>query len=212
VRVSVREPRVTVAPLRGNRIIEAAARLLASDIEHRGGAPRLEEAGGDLDTTLAANNADAIVAVGGTGSGRNDASVRTLARAGRLTVHGIALTPGETAALGFVNQRPVLLLPGRLDAALSVWLVVGRCMLECLTAAKADGHEPGVLLTLARKVASTVGLAELVPVRRHADRAEPQATKYLPLSALARSDGWILVPAESEGYAAGAQVQVRPWP
>jgi molybdopterin molybdotransferase len=55
-------------------------------------------------------------------------------------------------------------------------------------------------------------LAEVVPVRRKGDTAEPLATKYLPLSALTRSDGWILVPADSEGYSAGSQVQVRPWP
>ena len=208
----MREPRIRVVPLRGSGIIAAAARLLASDIERRGGAARLDDAGRDLDVALAAESADAIVAIGGTGSGRNDASVQTLARAGRLAVHGIALTPGETAALGFVGPRPVLLLPGRLDAALAVWLVVGRRMLERLAAAKANEHEPAETLTLARKVASTVGLAEVVPVRRNAGQAEPLATKYLPLSALARSDGWILVPADSEGYAAGAQVQVRPWP
>ena len=57
-----------------------------------------------------------------------------LAREGRLAVHGIALTPGETAALGFVGPRPVLMLPGRLDAALGVWLVVGRRILERLAA------------------------------------------------------------------------------
>jgi molybdopterin biosynthesis enzyme len=55
-------------------------------------------------------------------------------------------------------------------------------------------------------------LAELVPVRCKDDTAEPLAMKYLPLSALARSDGWILVPADSEGYAAGSPVQVRLWP
>jgi molybdopterin molybdotransferase len=49
-------------------------------------------------------------------------------------------------------------------------------------------------------------------VRRNAEQVEPLAAKYLPLSSLARSDGWILVPADSEGYAAGAPVQVRPWP
>ena len=67
-------------------------------------------------------------------------------------------------------------------------------------------------MPLARKVTSTVGLAEVVPVRRNGGQAEPLATKYLPLSSLARSDGWILVPADSEGYAAGAPVQMRPWP
>ena len=211
-RVSVREPRIAVGPLRGSGIIAAAARVVASDIERGGGAARLDDAGRDLDIVLAAESADAIVAIGGTGNGRNDASVQTLARAGRLAVHGMALTPGETAALGFVGPRPVLVLPGRLDAALAVWLVVGRRMLERLAAAKANAHEPAETLTLARKVASTVGLAEVVPVRRNGDHAEPLASKYLPLSSLARSDGWILVPADSEGYAAGAQVQVRPWP
>ena len=67
-------------------------------------------------------------------------------------------------------------------------------------------------LPLARKVTSTVGLAEVVPVRRDGDQVEPLASKYLPLSSLTRADGWILVPAESEGYSAGAQVSVWPWP
>jgi molybdopterin biosynthesis enzyme len=34
----------------------------------------------------------------------------------------------------------------------------------------------------------------------------------MPLSALTRADGWILVPAESEGYSAGAPVSVFPLP
>ncbi|HZL40932.1 MAG TPA: molybdopterin-binding protein [Pseudolabrys sp.] len=211
-RVTVREPRIRVVPLRGSGVIVAAARLVASDMERRGGVVKLDEAGRDFNGVLAAETADAIVAIGGTGSGRNDASVRTLAREGSLAVHGMALTPGETAALGFVGQRPVLLLPGRLDAALAVWLTVGRRMLDRLAAAKVNEHEAGETLPLARKVTSTVGLAEVVPVRRNADQFEPLAAKYLPLSSLARSDGWILVPADSEGFAAGSLVQVRAWP
>ena len=210
-RVTVREPRIRVLPLRGSDIIAAAARLLASDIERRGGIAKLDDPGRDLGAVLAEESADALVAIGGTGSGRNDASVQTLARAGRLAVHGMAITPGETTALGFVGPRPVLLLPGRLDAALAVWLTVGRRMLERLAGALNE-NEAAETLTLARKIASTVGLAEVVPVRRVGDKVEPLATKYLPLSALARSDGWILVPADSEGYSAGAPVQVRPWP
>jgi len=212
-RVTVRAPRIRVLPLRGTAIIAAAARLVAADIERRGGAARLDEPGRGLDVTIGADSADCIVGIGGTGSGRNDTSVKLLAREGRLAVHGIALAPGETAALGFAGTRPVLLLPGRLDAALAVWLTVGRRVLERLAAGR--HNEPVDHLTLARKVASTVGLAELVPVRRSAenpDQVEPLASRYLPLSSLTRADGWILVPAESEGYAAGTTVIVRPWP
>ena len=73
-------------------------------------------------------------------------------------------------------------------------------------------RDPVETLTLARKVTSTVGLAEVVPVRRNGEQAEPLAMKYLPLSSLARSDGWFLVPADSEGYSEGSAVQVKPWP
>ena len=206
--VSVRAPRLRVVPVRSDPILGSAVHLIAGDAARRGGAP--DEANGALSEALADENTDAVVAIGGTGSGRNDASVRTLARAGRLAVHGMALTPGETAAFGFAGTRPVLLLPGRLDAALGVWLTVGRRMLARLAAG--DDSDPGTTAALARKVTSTVGLAEVVPVRRSGDNVEPLAAKYLPLSALTRSDGWILVPADSEGYSAGARVQVRPWP
>ncbi len=211
-RITVREPRVRVLPVRDSGIISAAGRLVAADIERRGGAARLDESGRGLDVAMAAESADAIVAIGGTGSGRNDSSVQTLAREGRLAVHGLALTPGETSAFGFVGVRPVLLLPGRLDAALSTWLVVGRRMLDRLAAAKSSENELTETLVLTRKVSSTVGLAEVVPVRRNGGEAEPTSIKYLSLSSLTRSDGWILVPADSEGYSAGSSVQVRPWP
>ena len=98
----------------------------------------------------------------------------------------------------------------RLSRLLAVWLVVGRRILEQLAGGR--HNEPADTLNLSRKVASAVGLAELVPVRRKDGEADPLASRYLPLSALTRADGWILVPAESEGYAAGTPVQVRPWP
>jgi molybdopterin biosynthesis enzyme len=40
--------------------------------------------------------------------------VKTLARLGQVEAHGIAVSPGETAAFGFAGARPVLLIPGRL--------------------------------------------------------------------------------------------------
>jgi molybdopterin molybdotransferase len=211
-RIQVREPRIRILPVRGSSIINAAARMVAADVDRRGGAARLDESGRGLDVAMAADTADAIVAIGGTGSGRNDTSVQILAREGQLRVHGLALTPGETSAFGFVGARPVLLLPGRLDAAVSAWLMVGRRLLDRLAAAKSGENETGETLPLARKVSSTIGLAEIVPVRHTSGEAEPMAIKYLPLSSLARSDGWILVPADSEGYSAGSPVRVRPWP
>jgi molybdopterin biosynthesis enzyme len=210
-RVTVREPRLRVLPLRGNGILAAAARAIAGDIERQGGVPRVDDGGRGLEVALSGDTSDAIVALGGTGTGRNDGSVHALARDGRVAVHGMAVTPGENAAFGFAENRPVLLLPGRLDAALAVWLLVGRRMLARL----AGRHPPDDIIAtmpLARKVTSTIGLCEVVPVRVVANQAEPLGAGYLSFSVLARSDGWVLVPPDSEGYSAGTSVAVRPWP
>jgi molybdopterin biosynthesis enzyme len=215
-RVRIREPRLHLIHMRpaGDEVIAAAVDLIAAEIAAAGGRvlrEAQEDAGpGRLEHALADTAADAIIAIGGTGSGRDDASVRTLARLGRLEVHGIALAPGETAAFGLVGPRPVLLLPGRLDAALAVWLVIGRPLLSRLSGA--SEQEPTAKARFVRKVASTLGLAEVVPVSLRDGAAEPIASGYVPLSALARADGWILVPADSEGYPSGAEVVIRPWP
>jgi molybdopterin molybdotransferase len=52
----------------------------------------------------------------------------------------------------------------------------------------------------------------LTLVRRTEDGAVPLAAKYLPITSLGQADGYILVPAASEGYPAGATVAVRPLP
>ena len=136
--------------------------------------------------------------------------MRTLARIGKVAFHGIGITPGETTALGFVGRRPVLLLPGRIDAALAGWLTVGRRMLARLAFRLIE--EQPFTAELARKIASPLGLAEVIPVRRRLGRVEPCGTGYLSMQALLRAEGWILVPADSEGHPEGARVVVRPWP
>lgn len=212
-RVCAHRPRLRVAPLRRTDIVIAAARAIAGDIERRGGIVRLDDDASTFPIPLNIDDCDALIALGGTGTGRKDIAVHELKQKGRIAVHGLALTPGETTAFGFIDGLPVLLLPGRLDAALAVWLVVGRHMLARLTGFNVSKEQQtGEMRPLARKVVSTVGLTELVPVRRAGDAVEPLASKYLPLSALSGSDGWILVAPESEGYSAGALVSVSPWP
>jgi molybdopterin biosynthesis enzyme len=200
-RVMVREPRVRVVSVGADQAALAVARGVAAHGANVIFVRALERA--------LAEPADAIVAIGGTGAGRNDASVSRLARAGTVDIHGFGVSPGETSALGSVGARPVLLLPARLDAALAAFLVVGQALLRGLTGAPIC---PGMPVVLARKIVSTVGLAEVVPVRRVADGVEPLASGYWPMQAIAGADGWVYLPPESEGYAAGAHVEMRAFP
>ncbi|HKM87584.1 MAG TPA: molybdopterin-binding protein [Xanthobacteraceae bacterium] len=213
--VTIREPRIRIACGCGSvartPLIEAALAMLAHAVTVAGGTVLdVDRQAGGLDEALPDDRADAVIAIGGTGSGRHDASVQTLARLGRVEAHGIAVSPGESAAFGFVGARPVLLVPGRIDATLAIWLLIGRQLIARLV----DGsvEDTPVMLPLKRKVASTIGLAELNPVGCSGGMAEPLASGYLSLGSLARSDGWIVVAAESEGFAAGTLVAVRSWP
>jgi molybdopterin biosynthesis enzyme len=165
---------------------------------------------GDLDAALRRKDGDAVITIGGTGCGRQDVSVAMLADMGHVDVHGIAISPGGTAAFGMIETRPVLMLPGRIDAAIAGWLLLGAPMLAHLSGSR---EEPRALQAkLASKVASSLGLAEFVPVRLRGGEAVPLGGSYLPLHILARADGWILVPPDSEGYPAGGAVMVRDLP
>jgi molybdopterin molybdotransferase len=215
-RISIRAPHVRVVRARpGDTVLDIAADWIVAAAAADGAIAMSYGWLGDdakhLHGALVAKLTDAIIVVGGTGTGRNDSSVETLRRVGRVEMHGIALAPGQTTALGMIGTTPVLLVPGRLDAAVAAYVTLGRRMLARL-AGQGNDVDPSVPAVLTRKVASRLGMTEVVPVRRNAEGVEPLAADYLPHAALAQADGYILVPADSEGYPAGASVAVRPMP
>jgi molybdopterin biosynthesis enzyme len=193
----------------GDAVIDAAIACIADAIASQGGIAAIA-AQHNLADASADTAADAVVVVGGTGSGRNDTTVHTLASIGELLVHGIALLPGETTAFGTVGARPVLALPGRFDAALAAWHMLGREMLARLAGSR--DAPPMRTAKLTHKVSSPVGLSELVPVRCEGLAATPIASGYVPLAALAQANGWIFIKPDSEGYPAQSEVVIRPWP
>lgn len=207
--VAVRMPRLRLIAT-GAPAPDGLSPLLAALIADRGGdteriaVPDEVEA---IASALGAGDADAVLVLGGSGYGRADRSADGLARAGRLHAHGIALRPGETAALGEAAGRPVLILPGRPAAALAAFLALGAPLLARLAGAR---DEPGTPTTLRRKIASVIGLAEIVFVCRRPEGVEPLGGFELPLRRLLRADGFVLVAPEREGHRAGEQVEVRP--
>jgi molybdopterin molybdotransferase len=207
--VTIRAPRLALARATAAKtpMLDAVQVTLTRCAEQAGCTVREAIA---LAEALSEGQCDAVIGIGGTGSGRRDDAVQELARRGRVEAHGLAICPGETAAVGFVGNRPVLLIPGRLDAALAVWLLIGRHLVAKLAGGVVE--DTPMILPLRRKVTSTIGMTEIIPVSRSDGMAEPLGSGYLSLTALSRSDGWIVVPAEREGFAAGSEVAVNQWP
>jgi molybdopterin molybdotransferase len=98
-------------------------------------------------------------------------------------------------------------MPGSWEDAYAAWLVLVRPAVRRLTR-MARTERPRARLT--RKVASAVGLLDVVPVRwAGPGLAEPLAVGALPPGLLAAADAVLLVPPAAEGYDAGAEIDLE---
>jgi len=203
-RLNVRRPRLRVVNVPGGRataalITESACAIGAEVISFTAAGRDAESIGAALDERAC----DLLLIVGGSGVGRTDATVTALTARGKILAHGIALQPGRTAAIGRVGKTPVVVLPGAPDQALAAWWTLALPVLDRLS-----GRVPRkkVNLPLARKIASQVGIAEIVLVERKQDMWSTLAVGELSLEAIARAEAWLAVPGGSEGFAAGSPV------
>ena len=202
-KVAVRRPRLRIVNVPSGTI---TANLIVESARGRGAEVIFAEAASRDAASIAEaldGGCDLLITVGGSGVGRTDATIVALAERGEVHAHGIALQPGRTAAIGKVGETPMVALPGAPDQAWAVWWTLAVPALDRLT-----GRRPQrtVTLPLARKIASHVGLAEIVLLARNDGAWMPLATGDLRLETIARADGWVLVPGGSEGFAAGAEV------
>jgi molybdopterin molybdotransferase len=153
--------------------------------------------------------ADIILVAGGSGYGREDRSPAKLADAGSLDIHGVALVPGETAGFGHAaDGAAVILLPGTPAACFWNYEVFAGRAIRRLGGHDSELPYRSCKATAARKIVSLIGMTEICPVRRLADgRIEPVASfAEAGMMAAVAADGFVIVPAASEGYPAGAAV------
>jgi molybdopterin molybdotransferase len=204
VRLNVRRPRLRIVNVPGSSV---TADLIAESARAAGAdAVSSTAAGRDAESIAAAlgdGASDLILTVGGSGVGRTDTAVTALAARGEVFAHGIALQPGRTSAVGRVGKTPAVVLPGAPDQALAAWWTLALPVLDRLS-----GRAPRktVNLPLARKIASSVGIAEIVLLERKQDRWIPLAVGELSLDAIARAEAWLVVSGGSEGFVAGSPV------
>jgi molybdopterin molybdotransferase len=204
---NVRRPRLRIVDIPARTGETATARLMAEQVRAAGAEVScIQAAGRDAASVASALDTDAcdmLVTIGGTGVGRNDATILALATRGEIIAHGIALQPGRTAAVGRIGVVPVVALPGAPDQALGAWWTIALAALDRLTARKL---RPTQTLPLHRKIASQVGVTEIVLLETSGNGWMPISVGDLSLAAIARADGLLVVPGMSEGFAAGAPV------
>jgi molybdopterin molybdotransferase len=220
----IRRPRVDVivtgdellpcgAKPEGYRIVDSNSVMLESLVRRDGGEPCLLPIVPDrkeaVQEALTKNTADVILVSGGSSVGQEDHAPRVLVELGELAIHGVALRPASPAGVGFLQHRPVFLLPGNPVSCLCAYdLFAGRAIRRL---GGRDGELPyrSCSLPLAQKLVSAVGRVDYVRVRVQDGKVEPLATSGASiLSSTTRADGFVLTPRDSEGYARGEMVRV----
>jgi molybdopterin biosynthesis enzyme len=206
-KLNVRRPCLRVLNIPSTSGHAATAQLISENARAAGANVVVAEAsardGASIAKAIDTGACDLLLTIGGSGVGRTDATIAALAQRGKVVAHGVALQPGRTSAVGRIGKIPVIALPGAPDQALAAWWTLVLPVLDRLSGL---GPRPAVTLPLARKVASSVGIAEIVLLERNHGAWMPLAVGDLSLDAVARSDAWLAVPGGAEGFAAGTPV------
>ena len=221
----VRRPRVSIV-ITGDEVLPAGAvprdaliadadgPMLRALAERDGaGAIELRYLPDDRDAMralFAAEGGDVLLVSGGSSVGPEDHAPTVLAELGEVAVHGVALRPASPAGFGFLPSGcPVFLLPGNPVSCLCGYDFFAGRAIRALGGRPTAWPYQSIEARLARKISSPIGRLDYARVRLVDGAVDPLAVGGASiLSSTTRADGFVIIPADSEGFAAGAEVKI----
>jgi len=141
--------------------------------------------------------------------GAEDFAPLIIQELGELVVHGVAMRPSSPAGFGFIQQRPLFLIPGNPVSALVTFDAFVGPTLQLMQGLEPFYPYPKVRGVLRRKIASAIGRVDFVRVRLTEGGVDPlRITGASILSSTTRADGFVIVDKNSEGLDEGEAVEV----
>lgn len=158
----------------------------------------------------ASEESDIVLLSGGSSKGNKDYTKQVLEQVtGNVFTHGLALKPGKPTILAYDRERKTLIagLPGHPLAAVLVFRLLIAWWHRRKTGMKDLLPVPAVM---GNNVSSNQGRETCLPVRlvpsENGYEAVPVYAKSGSISALARADGYVLIPRDREGLKKGERV------
>ncbi len=198
------------------RIRDVNSYLCGSFVQERGCRPvyygiiRDEREG--LKTALgrALGECDAVLISGGSSKDDRDVAAAVIGDLGTVLIHGISIAPGKPTIIGTCAGKPVIGLPGHPASAFIVLFVIGSHLLAAMCG-EGEARFRSRPAVLAANIPSARGREDYVRVRLENGRAFPLFGKSGLLNTLVKGDGVVRVPAGTEGFEPGAEVEVILW-
>jgi len=153
---------------------------------------------------------DLLLISGGSSKDERDITAGVIAARGEVLIHGIALAPGKPTIIGRIGGKPVFGLPGHPASAFVVLIAIVRPLIDRVLGIE-QPHLRIVKATLAENIPSVRGREEYVRVRLEQGTVVPVFGKSGLLNTLVKSDGIVCIPAGSEGFEKGREVEVILW-
>ena len=152
---------------------------------------------------------DIVIVSGGSSVGVEDLAPMLVAAQGELTVHGIAMRPSSPTGLGRIGNRLVFLLPGNPVSALCAYDFFAGRAIRALGGRSKEWPYRSIRAPLARKISSQIGRVDYARVKLENGRVEPLSVSGASvLSSTTRADGFVVIDDDSEGFPAGAEIDV----
>jgi molybdopterin molybdotransferase len=154
-------------------------------------------------------DADIVIVSGGSSVGIEDLAPMLVAEHGELAVHGIAMRPSSPTGIGRIGHRLVFLLPGNPVSSLCAYDFFAGRAIRALGGRSKTWPYRATRGILNRKISSQIGRLDYARVKIADGVVEPLSiTGASVLSSTTRADGFVIVGDDSEGFAAGYDVQV----
>jgi molybdopterin molybdotransferase len=161
----------------------------------------------------AVGESDVVVICAGSSVGARDETAGAVAALPRSETwcHGLAIRPGKPTLLAHSDGIPIIGLPGNPRSALVVFRLIGMPLVRRAGGWTLEQRLGTVRARLARDLPSAAGRLDIVQVALDDDLAEPIFGPSALLSVLTAADGYVIVPADATGLAAGEPVEVFPY-
>lgn len=160
----------------------------------------------------AAENFDMVIINAGSSAGTEDYTVHVLRELGEVIIHGVSIKPGKPVILAFINNKPVIGLPGY---PVSAYIGFENFVSPVLSymGGRVEKKNKKVEAVISRRLVSSLKHKEYVRVKVGCVDgkivAAPLARGAGAAMSLVRADGFCVIPQNSEGCEAGEKLEVE---